>query len=111
MRQAIQGQALENRMGELLSRKYPSRQWYLDANVGGGVLDIRAIDISMKYGMVIHMTHTAMEMEQRVLKAAGELLERFALSRNKNANNEDSDSLKRRIDGEVVGAATGEYRG
>ena len=92
----------------VLARHYPTRDWFVDANIDGGTVDIRCSSISMKYGMVIHLDKSNLEMERRVYAAASELLERFRLSRKQSATGDEA-NLKRNIVGEVSGASTGEY--
>ena len=100
---------IENRIGLILSKIYPNRQWYIDAMPDQGVLVVKCATISMDYGMTIHLTHNMIEVEKRAKAAAGELLERFELSRRRNASGVDDLDLKRDIRGQVLGAIHGEY--
>ena len=100
---------IESRLGHALANLYPNRDWYIDANPAQGVVTVKCASISMDYGMVVHLTHDMFEVERRAKLAAGELLERFRLSRSRQTNGVDNDELKRNIKGEVLGASKGEY--
>ena len=100
---------IERRLGRILATTYPNRDWYIDAMPTQGVVSIKCASISMEYGIVIHLTHDMIDVEKAAKKGAGELLERFFLSRNQRTNGVDSMELKRNIKGEVHGASKGEY--
>lgn len=106
----INRENMETLVGRVLATTYPNREWYVDTSEDLSTVDIRCLSISAKYGMIIHTNKSVIEMEKRVKEAAGELLERFKLSRLKFATG-DEQSLRRDIAGEVIGAKQGEYTG
>lgn len=103
-------EAMETQVGKILAATYPNRDWYVDSSEDLTTIDIRCLSISAKYGMIIHTNKSMLEMDKRVKEAAGELLERFKLSRMKFAQG-DEQALNRDIAGEVIGAKQGEYTG
>ena len=109
LEQELRQNAIEREVIGFIIKHYPNRDWYVDA--GDTTLEIRCASISMKYGMVVHLDKNKHELERRVVAASGELLERFGLSRTKLTTGIDETDLKRTIDGEVLGAAKGEYDG
>ena len=100
---------IESRLGNILAKIYPNRSWYIEALPDQGVVVVKCATISMEYGMTIHLTHDMIEVESRAKKAAGELLERFRLSRSRYTSGADDTDLKRDVMGQVIGANKGEY--
>jgi len=95
-------------IGKMLTRHYPGRRWHVEVNLRGGVAHIRLPDISMRYGITMHLARTVNELNQRTIHVGGEMLERFGLSRNQNATNDDIAHVpKNRITGEALKASTG----
>lgn len=109
LEQELRQNTVESDIVKILATHYPMRDWFVDANLEGGTVDIRCASISMKYGMVIHLNKSAFEMNRRVYAAASELLERFKLSRDKATTGDEGDLL-RDAGGDVLGAANGEYK-
>ena len=104
VRIAVRSRDIRQRVGKALGRAYPTVAWLVDVNLAGGVVNVSTPAISKQYGMTVHLTHTTATLEQRVLKLAGELLERFNISRvTGNAGH-----IQRRVNGEAVTAARGE---
>ena len=99
---------IERRVGSALMKTYPTRDWYVDSDVYGGVLEVKCSSISMKYGMIVHLHYSTEEVVKRAVKAAGELLERFRLGRQRLNKGTDEGDLQRNAMGEVITAAAGE---
>lgn len=60
-----------------LVQHYPGHAWFV--TVKGGIVQIKDIDISDKWGMALHYTQIdadAAQRQRKVLQAAGEWLER-----------------------------------
>lgn len=100
----LKGRQARNAIGNALGRAYPTHPWLVDVDVVGGIASVRCPEISSEYGMVIHLTHDTATMEQKAVRFAGELLERFRVSRVRAA----FDHLNRNVRGDVVTAAKGE---
>ena len=96
-------------IGGVLQKHYPGRRWFADVNLLGGVAYIACPDISMRYGYSLRISRTWLELEKRVIRAGGEILERFHLSRNR-AQEGDTKYMPRNARGEALGAAEGELR-
>lgn len=95
--------------GKILVRHYPSVNWLVDIKMSktGGVLFIRVPAVSMKFGMVVNLCERIPEFEEDVMKAGGELLERFNIRRSEGAD-VDMMLLPKDIAGETLGADKGE---
>jgi hypothetical protein len=79
-----QDHALGKEVLEVLDQFYPGHSWYVF--VGGGVLQIKNLSFSSKWGMVRklkNIQHDAMVRKREIIRAAGEFLERANLKRGK----------------------------
>jgi len=72
-------------LGNALVAAYPKRKWFVDVNWVGKVAWVCCPDISMQYGFCLHLNKLVIEAQKAAVMAGGELLERFDLSRNRNA--------------------------
>ncbi len=87
---------IAGRIGAKLVRKYNNRQWKVQIDLAGGMLIIACDSISNHKGYHIHTRgRTIHQLEARALQAAGEILERHALSRNKIFNPDNFEGLIR----------------
>jgi hypothetical protein len=78
----VQDLSLAKDIAETLHSSYPGHLWAV--NVTGGVVQIKNLYISDKYGMVIHYNNIkgdAGHRKKRVINAAGEFLERAYMKR------------------------------
>ena len=68
---------------DALDKAYPGHLWAVDVN--GGMLNIRNLLLSAEWGYRIKQLSlfTASDLNARVLKGGGEILERFALARSR----------------------------
>ena len=72
------------RIGALLVKKYNNRKWKVNIDLTGGMLVISCDSISNHMGYHIHTRERTMhQLEVKAVMAAGEILERHELSRNK----------------------------
>tara|TARA_R110002072_G_scaffold21764_21_gene76830 strand:- start:92 stop:424 length:333 start_codon:yes stop_codon:yes gene_type:complete len=87
-------QFLAMRIAELLQRKYAGHLW--GVHVKKSVATIHNMALSGNHGYILHLNNLKIEDEfnQRVIKAGGEILERFAVSRGEIVDHEMA-SLKR----------------
>lgn len=73
---------LTKRIMETLCKHYPGHLWEVCVNSEGGVVIIKNFRISFAYGMVLHLRNIYLDPSlKRVIRAAGELLERANLKR------------------------------
>lgn len=73
---------LAQKLGKKLMQTYPQRQWGVQVNVASGSATITCPSLSATKGYVIHLHgKTLHDLETRAVYAAGEILERFGLSR------------------------------
>lgn len=73
---------LANRMADVLNRQYPGHLWMVHASIKGGVVHIRNLYLSGKWGFVVKLADVLADVENKqLMRAAGELLERYRLRR------------------------------
>jgi len=73
---------LAKRIGDTLHKMYPLHLWSVMVNSEGGVIDLKALNISSTYGIRMYYRDVADDPELKKIKmAAGELLERAGLTR------------------------------
>jgi len=90
-------------IGTALVKYYPNREWGVRVDVEGRMVIITCDSISLKKGYHIHMADRNLnELCARSVQAAGEILERHGISRNKAFDADILETLKRDWDGEVV---------
>ncbi len=71
-------------VGEKLHKHYPGWAWAVHANTTGGVVDIWNPALDMKYGFRLHISDINSDpLLKCVIKAGGEMLERFKMARGK----------------------------
>lgn len=85
-------------IGKHLAIKYPGYPWLVQ--VDGGVATIRNLALSGKWGFVIHQNKIDNDFKA-ITRAAGELLERYNLTRGA-INLDQVADLKRDFSGEVI---------
>jgi len=105
--QAVAADRLCRDIGAMLVKHYPNRQWFVEVSIVGGVAQIQCPSITMQYGYTVHIhdkTHD--QLKKAVVKAGGQLLEMFKLSRERDASGGE-ELLARDSRGEVIHAATG----
>lgn len=68
-------------MAEVLHRHYPGYLW--GVNIGGGVVNVLNLSLSGKWGFTIKLPgqYSASDFDRQVMRAGGELLERYRLAR------------------------------
>jgi len=94
-------------IGAILQQHYPGRVWHVHTSVAGGVAQIQCPSISSLYGYTLHIHNkTNDQMRSGAVKAGGQLLEMFKLSRDQGAKGGE-ELLQRDARGEAIHAATG----
>jgi len=86
-----------------LELHYPSFKglWRVKVNEAGGVLEIINLALSGRWGFMLHISKMDSE-GRKVVRCAGELLERYNVSRSKNVAVESILMLPRNYRGELV---------
>lgn len=103
---AIKADAVCKAIGTALQKNYPGRQWYVDVSIKGGTANIMCPAISTRHAYVLHINKTADQLQKDTVKAGGQILEMFKLSRQKLAVGGE-EFLLRDARGEAIHAATG----
>ncbi len=100
---AMDSSTFKNNILDSLDRAYPSfnGHWRIDIDVFGGVIYVTNRLLSGKWGFVMHINKVDPE-GKKVVKNAGELLERFRVSRNPNADIYSILSMERDKRGELL---------
>ena len=93
-------------LGTALYKALPSRRWYVEVTNKGRTCTVKIPEVSMEYGMVIHLEQSIEPDIKKVITSGGELLERFGLTRGR-SDNHDLMRLARNSKG-VIGAKKGE---
>lgn len=91
-------------MAEDLHAAYPGHLWAVSCNGKTGMADVRNMALSGNYGFRIklHQTYSASEFKAKVLRAGGEILERYRLTRGK-ANDGEYGDLRQDYAGQIKG--------
>ncbi|MFA5632977.1 MAG: hypothetical protein WC997_15835 [Porticoccaceae bacterium] len=104
--EALRADSICKTIGRALVKHYPNRKWYVDVSIKGGVVKILCPSISMQFGFTLHLNKTAEELAKDAVRAGGQILEMFKLSREKGASGGE-EALQRNARGDVIQAATG----
>lgn len=109
MEEAIQNDRMCRHFGAAIMKAYPGRRWLVEVLDKGHICYIKIPELSMEYGYAVHLSKTLRSDTKRCVMAAGEILERFNLTRGMTDNN-DLISLPSNYKG-VIGAEKGELNG
>ena len=75
---------IANKIGTALVNTYPGRQWGVRVDLPGGVMVILCPSVSSEKGYHLHLKGDTIDtMEARAVRAGGEILERYGISRNR----------------------------
>ena len=79
----VMDMAFAKEVGRVLHMHYPNYGWRVDADTQRKTIHVLNIDLSGEWGFVLHMNKIANEadLEKKVMRAGGEILERYGLSR------------------------------
>ena len=73
---------ISKQLGEDLCRTYPNRGWQVDTDIENEVIVVSCPNLSKRMGYRLHIKRdTVKELIPRVRRAAGEILERYGVSR------------------------------
>ena len=75
-------------MAEALHSAYPGHLWAVDVHENQGVANVRNLMLSGQWGFVLKLslTYSASDFRKRVIRAGGELLERYRVARGRADN-------------------------
>jgi hypothetical protein len=94
---------LAKQIGTAIAKKYPNRQWGVRVNVQGQLAIITCDDLSLLNGYhLLFNRDTVHDLQLRAVKAAGEVLERFNVSRNIIFDPDIMETVLRDFRGEVI---------
>lgn len=83
-------------IGEKLMEVYPNRQWNVHIDLMGGIVCIVCPMVSVLKGYHLHIKgDTIHALQERSVQAAGEILERAGLKRDRIFNPDNFEDLKR----------------
>lgn len=74
---------MAKQMADALHKHYPGHLWAVTCDGSKGIATIRSLDLSGNYGYVLKLSdgYSASQFDQRVMRAGGEILERFKMAR------------------------------
>ncbi|MFK7941820.1 MAG: hypothetical protein AB8B85_02720 [Paracoccaceae bacterium] len=80
---AAQDETIAKIIGDHLYKHYPKHLWAITASGKNGLATIKCLDLPMDRGYVLHIktTYSSSELEHRAMIAAGEILERYGMTR------------------------------
>lgn len=91
-------------IGDTLVRTYPNRQWGVEVDIPGQMVIIMCPSLSLEKGYHISMMgdRTINDLQQRAIRAGGEILERYGISRDRRFNHDVIDSMDEYFNGEKI---------
>jgi len=94
---------LARHIGDHLAKCYPKREWAVYVDLPGGIIRIGCDSLSWTRGHVIHLgDKSPSDLKRAAAMAAGEILERFNISRSKKFDEAELDAIARDIRDEAV---------
>lgn len=94
-------------VGAKLEQKYSGREWGVRVNIPGSMVEIFCFALSGTHAYHLKLNCTLKELQRKALKAAGEILERFNVTRNKKYDTDITEAFDRDIKGDVIGGDNG----
>ncbi len=88
----IQGKRLAQQTFEILHLKFPGYTWMIGIDLDGGILDIWVHNLPSGYGFTEHISKWS---PWRIIRAGGEVLERWNVSRSR-ANQDEIAEIRAR---------------
>lgn len=101
--------ALAEQIGPVLTEKYPRRRWAVGVDAEGGMMVIVCPSVSNTKGYHIALAdpvsgaaRTLLELIERAVRGAGEILERHGVSRDRHVNLDNILALPRNVKDDVI---------
>jgi len=98
---------IARQVGTRLETKYPGREWGVRPDLTGGIVEIFCFALSGKHAYLLHMDCNLHELIEKALRAAGEILERYGVTRNKKYDVDITEAFERNHHGDVIGGDHG----
>lgn len=91
-------------MSDVLFEAYPNHLWAVTCEGDKGIATIRNLALSGEWGFILKLNecYTASDWKKKIVRAGGELLERFNLYRG-TGNQDAISSLKNDFSGRTIG--------
>jgi hypothetical protein len=90
-------------VGETLMGVYPNRQWGVRVDLEGQMICVTCPSVSNEKGYYISMVGRSLhDLQEEAKRAAGEILERYNLSRERKFNPDVFETLDRDLSDEVI---------
>ncbi len=99
---SLEGVIAKN-VGMALVKCYPNRQWGVEVDITGRMINVRCPSLSLKKAYYISMVgRSNKELVAEAVMAAGEILERYGVSRAVHFNPDHLETLARDVQDEVL---------
>lgn len=93
---------LAKQLGEAIVEKFQNRQWSVDVDVANQVIVINCPSLSKRMGYRLHIRNeTVKQLIPRAIRAAGEILERYGVSRSRIIDPESLEFFERDVRDDV----------
>lgn len=103
VKQAKMESWIAKRVGTRLMETYPNRQWGVGVDISGGMIYVMCPSLSLTKAYYISMSgRTVHDLGIEAVRAAGEILERYNVSRSRVFNPDHLETLERDLRDEVV---------
>lgn len=90
-------------VGQTLMNHYPNRQWGVQVDLEGQMIMITCPSVSHTKGYYISMVGRSLhDLQEEAKRAAGEILERYSLSRERHFDADVFETLDRDLSDEVI---------
>lgn len=90
-------------IGTKLMAEYPNRQWAVDVDARNKVVIVMCPSLSTRRGFHIHIQGlTLKQIQIKAVRAAGEILERFGVTRGRKQDPNEFDHLPQTVRDEVI---------
>jgi len=94
---------IAKQVGVRLEKEYPGREWGVRPDLTGGIVEIFCLALSGKHAYLLHMNGSIHDLIEKALRAAGEILERYGVTRNKKYDIDITEAFDRDHNGDVIG--------
>lgn len=105
MMQQLDENRICSSIGKALEKFYKGYEWWVECRIDTGLAAVRNLDLNGDYGFYLPLKQylTSSDPDKIVMRAAGEILERYRIDRLPILNRDKVDSLERDIKGHATG--------